>query len=332
MNPAIKFLGYSFLASILSVLAAPSSVSAEPVEFQHSADIADYDWQQAQASEPEEVDEVAEEEEADAAEEGEADDTLRIVVTATRTEENITDVPRSVRVVEREDIQQQAALTNNLPDILGKLVPGFSPPPLQIGTRGFTLRGRNIQVLVDGVPQNPNGPLFFELNTISPDSLERIEVVPGASAIYGDGATGGTINLITRAPVEDGIVYTADFGTSASLTNLSDDGSFSYTGGLDVAAAGEGGDARISINYDISNAQFDTNGNRIVPVIGLGEYDRLGVLAKLGYDIDDNQRIGFTYSFYKDTTDSEFTTDSSILAIPGTQLARPLFLGECDFE
>ena len=332
MNPSIKFLGYSFLASILSILVTQLSVSAESAEFQHSADITDYNWQQAQTSEPEDIDEAAEEEEADTAEEDEADDTLRIVVTATRTEENITDVPRSVRVVEREDIQQQAALTNNLPDILGKLVPGFSPPPLQIGTRGFTLRGRNIQVLVDGVPQNPNGPLFFELNTISPDSLERIEVVPGASAIYGDGATGGTINLITRAPVEDGIVYTADFGTSASLTNLSDDGSFSYTGGLGVAAAGEGGDARISINYDISNAQFDTDGNRIVPVIGLGEYDRLGVVAKLGYDIDDNQRIGLTYSFYKDTTDSEFTTDSSILAIPGTQLARPLFLGEFDFE
>ena len=81
-------------------------------------------------------------------------DTIQVVVTATRTEEDVLDVPRTVRIIEREAIQQQLELTNNLPDILGDLVPGFSPPPLQIGTRGFTLRGRNVQVLVDGVPQS----------------------------------------------------------------------------------------------------------------------------------------------------------------------------------
>ncbi|MEM9265629.1 MAG: TonB-dependent receptor [Cyanobacteria bacterium P01_F01_bin.13] len=278
-------------------------------------------------SPPDDQEETAEDETAD-----ESEDTLRIVVTATRTEEKIVDVPRTVRIIEREEIQQQAELTRNLPDILGKLVPGFSPPPLQIQTRGFNLRGRNTQILVDGVPQNPNGPLFFELNTISPDSLERIEIVPGASALYGDGATGGTVNLITRAPVEEGVVYNADFGVTAGLTNLGDDGSFGYTGGLGVAAAGDDGDARISINYDIKNATFDPDGNRIIPFAGLNEFDRLGLLAKIGYDIDDNQRVGATYSFFKDELDTEFTTDTSIISIPGTQRARPIFLGEFDFE
>ncbi|MEL6398366.1 MAG: TonB-dependent receptor [Cyanobacteria bacterium J06626_4] len=258
-------------------------------------------------------------------------DTIQVVVTATRTEEDVLDVPRTVRIIERAAIQQQLELTNNLPDILGNLVPGFSPPPLQIGTRGFTLRGRNIQVLVDGVPQNPNGPLFFELNTISPDSLERIEVIPGASALYGDGAAGGTINLITRAPVEEGVIYRADIGTRVGLTSIEGD-SFGYTVGLDVAGAENGVDGRISVNYDVRNAQFDANGDRIIPVVGLGEYDRLGLLTKLGYDIDENQRIGLTYSFYRDQTDSEFTSDPAILDIPGTQVARPLFLGEFDYE
>ena len=82
------------------------------------------------------------------------EEAIQVVVTATRTEEDVLDVPRTVRIIEREAIQQQLELTNNLPDILGNLVPGFSPPPLQVGTRGFTLRGRNVQVLVDGVPQS----------------------------------------------------------------------------------------------------------------------------------------------------------------------------------
>ncbi|MEM7061930.1 MAG: TonB-dependent receptor [Cyanobacteria bacterium P01_B01_bin.77] len=270
-------------------------------------------------------------EDAAASEETEAD-TLRIVVTATRTEEEITNVPRSVRVVDREDLQQQLVLSNNLIDALGKLVPGFSPPPLQSATRGFTLRGRNALVLIDGVPQNANGPGVDAFDTIAPDSIERVEVVPGASAIYGDGATGGIVNIITRAPAEGDITYEADFGVIASLTNLDNDGSFSYTGGLGVAAAEEEGDVRLSINYDIENARFDADGNRIIPIGGINDADRLGILAKIGYNIDDDQRVGVTYNFFKNEITTEFTTDPAVTAEPGTQVARSLFLGDFDYD
>ena len=348
MTISSKLVGYSMLASLIVAIAGQPGMADDRQS--HSSDLdtihrTEHDGQTAsqlvQAPAEEDADNSdteAEEEEADEAGEEtdevveEADDTLRIVVTATRTEENIIDIPRSVRVIDREDIQQQLELSNNLPDILSKLIPGFAPPPLQSSTRGFTLRGRNALVLVDGIPQNANGPGIDTFTTISPDSIERIEVVPGASAIYGDGATGGVVNIITRAPVEDGIVYNADFGVVASLTNLDDDGSFSYTGGLGVAAAEDGADVRLSVNYDIDNARFDANGDRIVPVSGINEADRLGVLAKLGYDIDDNQRIGITYNFFRNTRDTEFTTDTAVTAEPGTQTARPLFLGEFDFD
>ncbi|MEM1256820.1 MAG: TonB-dependent receptor [Cyanobacteria bacterium P01_H01_bin.21] len=321
LNKLVKPLAGLLLASIFQ-LSLANSLLAETLALDNDSK----DMVESLAQTPAE----------DAADETDRDedssDTLRIVVTATRTEENIVDVPRTVRVIEREEIQQQLELSNNLNNVLGQLLPGFSPPPLRSGTRGFTLRGRGLQVLIDGVPQNANGFVFGELNAISADSLERIEVVPGANALYGDGATGGTINLITRAPVEEGIVYSADVGTSAVLTNLSDDGTFSYTGGFGVAAAEEDGDARISINYEANNASFDSDGNRIIPVAGLNEFDRLGVLAKLGYNIDDNQRIGLTYSFYRDSVDTEFTTDSSSVAAPGNQTATPLFLGDFNYE
>ena len=261
-----------------------------------------------------------------------AEDTLRIVVTATRTEENIVDIPRSVRVIEREDLQQQLVLSNNLSDALGKLIPGFSPPPLQSSTRGFTLRGRNALVLVDGVPQNANGPGVDAFDTIAPDSIERVEVVPGASAIYGDGATGGIVNIITRAPTEGEITYEADFGTIASLTNLDNDGSLSYTGGFGVAAAGDEGDVRLSISYDVENARFDADGNRIIPISGINDANRLGILTKIGYNIDDDQRFGITYNFFRNTITTEFTTDPAVTLEPGTQVARALFLGEFDYD
>ena len=86
-------------------------------------------------------------------------------------------MPRSVTVIDREQIQQQRQLTNNLPDILGQLVPGLGPPTLQNSTRNLSLRGRSALILIDGVPQNPNSGFNTELNTIDPDVIDRIEIV-----------------------------------------------------------------------------------------------------------------------------------------------------------
>ncbi|MEM9483235.1 MAG: TonB-dependent receptor [Cyanobacteria bacterium P01_F01_bin.116] len=325
-----KLVSHHLLAGlILAIVSQPSlanpllSEGLSPKNNSENISTTDRSPTLAQASEAEET----ESEDIETAE-----DTLRIVVTATRTEEKITNVPRSVRVIDREDLQQQLQLSNNLSDVLGKLIPGFSPPPLQSSTRGFTLRGRNALVLVDGVPQNANGPGVDSFDTIAPDSIERIEVVPGASAIYGDGATGGIVNIITRTPAEGAITYEADFGVIASLTNLNDDGSISYTGGLGVAAAQDGFDGRLSISYDVENARFDANGNRIIPISGINDADRLGLLAKVGYDIDDNQRFGLSYNFFRNTITTEFTTDPAVTTEPGTQVARPLFLGDFDYN
>ncbi|MEM9809333.1 MAG: TonB-dependent receptor [Cyanobacteria bacterium P01_D01_bin.56] len=260
-----------------------------------------------------------------------ADETLRIVVTATRTEENVLDVPRSVTVIDREQIEQQLAFTNNLADILGKLVPGLSPPTLQANTRGLTLRGRNALILVDGVPQNANSGAVSELNSIALEAIERIEVVPGASAIYGDGATGGIINIITRTPVESGPVYDISAGTRVGLTSVEED-SFSYNLRLGVAAADEKADGRLTFTYDANNAQFDANGDRIPPETGISDSNRLGLLAKLGYDLDQQQRLGLTYSFYRDALESTFASDLSIFEIPGVQTARAVQIGNINYD
>lgn len=129
-------------------------------------------------------------------------DTIQVVVTATRTEENVLDVPRSVTAITQADIEREQVFGNGLADILGRLVPGFFAPSQtdNTPTRGG-LRGRPIVVLMDGVPQTPNNDRFANsFNTIDPAQIERIEVLRGPSAIYGDGGTGGIVNIITRTP------------------------------------------------------------------------------------------------------------------------------------
>src|SRR5256885_15355012 len=65
---------------------------------------------------------------------------------------------------------------------------------------GQTLRGRNMLVLVDGVPLNTNRDSSRNLANINPADIEQIEVLRGSSAIYGSGAAGGVVSLPTQRP------------------------------------------------------------------------------------------------------------------------------------
>ena len=326
MNPSIKPLGYSFLVSALFVLMSQPTIAAELAELQSNPS-SNRSWHQAQA--PKSESDVSEDDEPEDDETDE--DTLRIVVTATRTEESVLDVPRSVTVIDREQIQQQRQFTNNLPDILGQLVPGLGPPTLQSSTRNLSLRGRSALILIDGVPQNPNSGFNTELNHIDPDVIERIEIVRGPSAVYGDGATGGIINIITRSATDKPVAYEFEVNTSVGLTSIEDD-SFGY--GIQIGAAGsdERSNIRATLSYDVTNAQFDADGDRI-PFNRQADTDRLGFLAKLGHEFTDQQRIGLTYSFYNENlANTSFISDRAILDIPGLQKAQAIDINDIEYE
>lgn len=93
--------------------------------------------------------------------------------------EPINSSPRSVTVIPRSRIEQQAALTRNLDGILEQLVPGLSPLTPS-GRRGLSLRGRRVGVLIDGVPLETGS---VGLIGIDPDTIERIEVIPTPSPL-----------------------------------------------------------------------------------------------------------------------------------------------------
>ncbi|MBE9101801.1 TonB-dependent receptor domain-containing protein [Vacuolonema iberomarrocanum] len=259
-------------------------------------------------------------------------DGIQIVVTATRTEQDILDLPRSVTVIEREELEQQLQFTNNLPDILGALVPGLGPPNFQNSTRNLSLRGRTALVLIDGIPQNPNSGFGTELNTIDPNAIERIEVLRGPSANYGDGATGGVINIITRAATDEPVVYDLGIGADTSLTSIEED-SFGYTLRAGIAVSDESADARISASFNSQGARFDANGDRVPPETGESDTDRFGLFTQLGLDLAEEQRLELTYSFYNEAlTETDIRSDPIVFAIDGLQTARAADLGDIDYE
>ena len=130
-----------------------------------------------------------------------------IVVTATRIEEKISDIDGSVSVVTERDIGGVPA--HNIVDIID-ILPGFQSYTADgnrmtpgINVRGFTGGGLTeyLQVLLDGVPINDLETGLVNWNMIPVGEIERIEVLRGpSSALYGDMAVGGVINVITQEP------------------------------------------------------------------------------------------------------------------------------------
>lgn len=127
-----------------------------------------------------------------------------VVVTASRVARPLSTVPNTITVIDREALDQQLSVENDISTVLGNLIPSFSPSRQKFTNAGETLRGRKPLYMIDGVPQsNPLRNGGRDGHTIDPAVLERVEVLHGANAIHGLGASGGIINLITRRPTEE---------------------------------------------------------------------------------------------------------------------------------
>lgn len=152
-------------------------------------------------------------------------DIEQITVSTTRSTAPVSTVPATISVISAADIAKQLAHTQDLSQILGNLLPSFSPSRQKMTSAGETLRGREPLYMIDGVPQsNPLRNGSRDGNTIDPAMIERIEVISGANAIQGMGASGGIINIITKTPGDDNHQVTAGF--SAPTTGGSDSQSY----------------------------------------------------------------------------------------------------------
>ena len=121
-----------------------------------------------------------------------------VVVVGSRTPTQISQIPGTVLVIEHEELQQQLDTGADLKSALGKLVPGLDLAPQGRTNYGQNMRGRSVQVLIDGVSMNSSRGLSRQFDAIDPFNIDHVEVISGANSLYGGGATGGIINIITR--------------------------------------------------------------------------------------------------------------------------------------
>jgi iron complex outermembrane receptor protein len=137
-------------------------------------------------------------------------DTLQvneIVITSTQTSRNIEDIPAQINVIDSESIEEFPA--SNIDDILKTTANvyvnrswGIFSKNSSVTMRGLESSSRTL-VMIDGVPKNKISGGSVNWHNINPDNIDRIEIIKGpASALYGNNAMGGVINIITKKPDE----------------------------------------------------------------------------------------------------------------------------------
>jgi iron complex outermembrane receptor protein len=241
-----------------------------------------------------------------------------IVVTASRIEKSIKNVPRNVTVITSGDIEQ--APSNNLVDLIaresGVNLRSFFGNDKQavIDMRGMgDTAPSNVIVMVDGVRLNSPDLTGPDFSSIPLDQVERIEIVRGAgSVIYGDGAVGGVINIITKeGQKEPEVCLYTSYGSYATF-----DGQACYGGrikNLSLAAIGDyydsdgyrensyfrKKDASVKTGYDMSDYVSLT----LTGSLHQDEYGLPGPVSKENKDIRENRVLTDRPNDYGKTTD-----------------------------
>jgi iron complex outermembrane receptor protein len=134
-----------------------------------------------------------------------------VIVTATRFEDRYLDKPVNATVITAEDIKNSTAKT--VPDVLQEHAGiaihdlfGNNAASTSVDLRGFGATGtQNTLILLDGRRLSDNDLSGVQWSAIPLAAIERIEIVRGSGAVlYGDGATTGVINIITKSPARIG--------------------------------------------------------------------------------------------------------------------------------
>ncbi|HEY1115314.1 MAG TPA: TonB-dependent receptor [Chitinophagaceae bacterium] len=229
-----------------------------------------------------------------------------ITVTASRKAEIVDRTPAAVQVINAREVQTQLLISPNISNILAQAAPSIAFGTNTTSNVGQTLRGRTPLILVDGIPQStPLRSGGRDIRTIDPASIERVEVVKGATAIYGNGADGGVINYITKkgaaAKAFNAYTYLANTGMLAHTKNtLGGRLTQQFNGTLNQF------DYIVSGTYERTGVNKSADGVALSPTYGLGESNIYNGFAKLGYNINAKHRLEGMYNFFGSAQNSSY--------------------------
>jgi len=252
-----------------------------------------------------------------------------MVVTATRTEEPLKEIPGRVEVITQTQLKEMPVQTvdealSYISGIHQERSYGVATHSATVSMRGMgNTQGRTL-VLVDGVPQNTSDMGSVNWNRLNLEDVARIEVLKGpAAAVYGDNAMGGVINIITKKPTKkfEGSL-SGSYGTNAD---------WKFRG---VAAGRSSEDltglyARVSALTHTNQGYKDTPSEQQTRWTKNTFLDQKSLNTKLGWDFGPGTNLEFQY-----TKDNQTVGEGKeIMAYQGTNRGydTDLFQGRFNF-
>ena len=232
-----------------------------------------------------------------------------IIITAQGRSQQLSDVPVAVSAISSATLQNSGAndirqLNQLAPSLLVSSTGSEANGSARI--RGIGTVGDNpglessVAVFVDGVYRSRSGNALSELGPI-----DRVEILRGpASALYGSSAIGGAVSYFTLDP-DDIIKPGQDVGARLKTGYSSADESWLTS--ATVAGRVQDVDGLLHLSQRNGHETEAYDGNNATGLARTGanpeEARTTNVLAKLGWNYGDDNRLGLTYEKYKDDRD-----------------------------
>lgn len=240
-----------------------------------------------------------------------------VIITANRSLERIDEVPSSVSVLNSTQIKELQQTSNSTADILNT-IPGVAFSTNKTSSTGQTLRGRNMLILIDGIPQSTplrNGSR--DINSINPDVIERIEIIKGATSIYGNGSSGGIVNYITKTPnLSKKFESSTTLGSDVSLVNVDE------TVGSSLTQSFSGNYNKLSFvtsgTFKQTGVFRDAKGEVLSPTYGLGETNQYNLFGKIKYQLNDKNSIQGMYNYFSSNQNTNYISENGTYGVSPT--------------
>ncbi|VTR46380.1 Cloacin receptor [Serratia fonticola] len=182
------------------------------------------------------------------------------MVSASRSHRSVAEMAQTTWVIEGQEIEQQVQGGKEIKDVLSQLIPGMDVSSQGRTNYGMNLRGRSMMVMIDGVRLNSSRSDSRQLDSIDPFNIAHIEVISGATSLYGGGSTGGLVNIVTKKGQEEKQVE-LQLGGKTGFNSSSDHDenvSAAVSGGTDKASG------RLSVSYQRYGGWYDGKGDEVL--------------------------------------------------------------------
>ena len=241
-----------------------------------------------------------------------------VVITANRIKEKKTDAVANVTIIDQKKLQQFIKIAPDMSHLIGMIEPAMSLSTNTTNNRYQNLRGRSILVLIDGIPQStPLRATDRDIRSIDPAAVERIEIVKGATSIYGNGAIGGIMNIVTKKSPKN-VIFGGQTTIGASARDsFKENRGFGYRFNQQFYGNYKGFSYLVDGGMNQTGSAIDGTGEYISPRYGLGDVRTYNGLVKLGYQFDDDNKVEAMYNFYQSLQ------NTPLVASGGKYLERP---------